>query len=125
MNKMIRRASIALASTTMVAGAALGAGSTASAATAAPAEQAQSSVTAVDAADARDGYHTERHEGWNRSRHTDNRKDLHHSHHSARHGRGNVHHAYGRDDHRWIAVSSSHDVTAERWHQDQLDQFNL
>ncbi|MGQ5657160.1 hypothetical protein ACUJ8H_45305 [Streptomyces sp. EKR5.2] len=125
MNKMIRRASIALASTTMVAGAALGAGSAASAATAAPVEQAQSPVTAVDAGHARDGYHPERHEGRNRSGYTDDHKDLRHSHHSARHGRGNVHHAHGGDDHRWVAVSSSHGVTAERWHQDQLDLFNL
>ncbi|MGV9603121.1 hypothetical protein ACWDR2_05115 [Streptomyces sp. NPDC003631] len=125
MNKMIRRASIALASTAMVAGAVLGAGGAASAAPAAPVDQAQSSVTAVDAGHARDGYHMERHEGWNRGGYTHDRKDLRHGHHSAWDGRGDVHHVRGGDDHRWVAVSSSHGVTAERWYQDQLDLFNL
>ncbi|GAA3825539.1 hypothetical protein [Streptomyces chiangmaiensis] len=59
MNKMIKRASIALASAAMAGGALLGAGGSASAATAGPVEHAQSSIAAVDAGHGRDGLHAD------------------------------------------------------------------
>jgi hypothetical protein len=134
MNRLIRRVSIALASTALAGGALLGAGGSASAATASePAEHTQSSIAAFGTDGERDGYrddgyasghHAERddgrdgHRGW----YTDDDSRGHHP------GRHHLHeweqrwddHLYVWDGDRWVEVTSVRDVGVDRWYLDQL-----
>ncbi|MGW8800659.1 hypothetical protein ACWGN9_26815 [Streptomyces sp. NPDC055775] len=134
MNRLVRRVSIALASTVMAGGALLGAGGSASATASKPVEHTQSSIGAFGTDGGRDGYRShgygsgyrgERddgrggHRGW----YTDNdRRGRHHvrHHHRKWEERWDGRHLYVWDGDRWVEVTSWRGIGVDRWHPNQL-----
>ncbi|RPE37964.1 hypothetical protein EDD90_0828 [Streptomyces sp. Ag109_O5-1] len=112
MNKWIRRASIAVASTTLAGGALLGAGGSASAATASePVQHAQYSSAAFASGSDRathraDGHQSGHHDDRYRYRAGEERRD----------GR----HLYVWDGHRWDEATTWYGVGGDRWYLDQV-----
>ncbi|MFJ9711792.1 hypothetical protein [Streptomyces sp. NPDC101234] len=114
MNKWIRRASIAVASTALAGGALLGAGGSASAATAPePVQHAQSSSAAFASGSDRG---TLRADEYQNGHHDDRYQEHHRAGEERRDGR----HLYVRDGHRRDETTTWYGVGGGRWYVDQV-----
>ncbi|MQY34597.1 hypothetical protein SRB17_25670 [Streptomyces sp. RB17] len=136
MSRLIRRISIAVATTALAGGALLGAGGSASATTASqPVQHTMSSIAAFGTGSERDGNRDdgfglgrqeERGDRWDGSRGSyrdDDRRDHYHGRHPHQtkgEERRLGHHLYAWNGNRWIEVTSWRDVSADRWYLDQL-----